>query len=76
MNRLFNALSLGLELELTRPPGDSKNTVDKLTDTASSIGTNIKETTEHEAGKAQPQADKAGAKAESVGQNILDTGAQ
>lgn len=68
-------------VDLTPPPlpsltpssGDSKNTVDKLSDTAASVGQNIKETGEHYANK--PEVDKAGQKAESVGQNILDTGA-
>lgn len=53
--------------------GDSKNTVDKLADTATSVGQNVKETGQHVAN--QPEVDKAGQKAESVGQNILDTGA-
>jgi hypothetical protein len=52
-------------------PGDSKNTVDKLTESATSIGTNIKETAEHEYNKSD--ADKAGAKVQSVGENISGT---
>ena len=59
---------------LTEPaPGDSKNTVDKLADTATSIGTNIKETGEHYANK--PEVDKAGAQAKSVGENLQGTAA-
>ncbi|ETN40354.1 uncharacterized protein HMPREF1541_04631 [Cyphellophora europaea CBS 101466] len=58
---------------MAQQPGDQKNTVDKLTDTASSIGTNVKETGEHYANK--PEVDKAGDKAQSVGQNIQGTAA-
>lgn len=51
--------------------GDSKNTVDKLTDTAASVGNNAKETVQHEANKTD--LDKAGAQAQSVGENIQGT---
>ena len=52
-------------------PGDSKNTVDKLTDTATSIGTNIKETGEHYANKTG--ATDASNKVGDVGQNVKET---
>merc|ERR1712230_310635 len=48
--------------KMAQQPGDQKNTVDKLTDTASSIGTNVKETGEHYANK--PSA---------AGTNVLET---
>jgi hypothetical protein len=59
------------QAKLNLLPGDSKNTVDKLTDNAAAVGTNIKETAEHEYNKSD--ADKAGAKLQSVGDNIAGT---
>jgi hypothetical protein len=59
-------------LSLTQNPGDSKSTVDKLSETATSVGQNVQDTAAHYTQKSDTE--KAGAKAEAVGQNILDTG--